>query len=113
VFHHSIHTVSLFHLREDERPVSAHLAAIAFHHSEVRSDRGSQVDLVDQEQVGLGDTRTALTRYLVAAGDVNDVDCVVGQLPAEVGCKVVSAGLDEEDLRLKPRRKLLEGNQIH
>ena len=60
---------------------------------------GGQVGLVDDEQIALGDARTALAWDLVAAGHVDHVDRVVDQLAAVLGGEVVAAGLDEDRIR--------------
>jgi len=51
---------------EDGRPVAAHPLGVAPHHAEVGADGRREVDLVDDEQVGLRDARPALARDLRA-----------------------------------------------
>jgi len=93
-----VHACAPGHLREDEGPVAAHPPGVAVHDGEVGADREREVGLVDDEEVGLRDAGPALARDLVAAGDVDDVDGVIGQLPAEVRGQVVAARLDEEEI---------------
>ena len=67
---------------------------------QVGADVRGEVDLVDEQEVGTGNARTALARDLVARGDVNDVDGVVGQFRGEGGRQVVAATLDENKLQV-------------
>ena len=79
-----IHADSMLDLRKHERPVAPHRARVALHHSEVRADGGREVGFVDDEQVGLRDSRAALARDFVASGDVDYINRIIGQFPAEM-----------------------------
>ena len=81
-------------LREDKRPVSPHRPRVAVHHAEVRPDRRRKVGLVNHQQVGLGDAGASLAGDFIPAGNVNDVNGVIGQFAAEVGGQVVPAGFN-------------------
>ena len=76
-------------VREEKRPVASHQLRVAGHDVEVRADVGREIDLVDHEQVGARDARSALARNLVAARDVDDVDRRIDQLRAEARRQVV------------------------
>lgn len=104
--------VSVLDPGEDEGAIAAHLCAVALHDREVGSDRFGQVGLVDDQEVGLGDSRAALARDLVASGDVDHVDRIVGEFPAEMGGEVVAAGFAEEQVGLDLCRELLERQQV-
>src|SRR5581483_3554764 len=58
-----------------------------------------QIDLVDEQQVGIRLRRATLARDLLATSDVDDVDGVVHQLGTERSREVVAARLDQEDLQ--------------
>ena len=85
-------------LREHHRPVAAHPRSVARHDAEVGADRVGEIGLVHDEEVRLRDPGAALARHLVPAGNVDDVDRVVGELAAEVRSEVVAARLAEEEL---------------
>ena len=57
------------------------LRGIALHHLERGADVRREVDLVDDQQIRLGDARPALARDLVAGSDVDHVEREVGQAP--------------------------------
>ena len=59
-----------------------------------------EVDLVDDQQVALGDAGAALARDLVAGGDVDHVERQVGELGAEGRGEVVAAGLDQDQVEV-------------
>ena len=90
-------------LGEDGRPVSPHSRGVALHDAEVGAHVGREIGLVDDEEVALRDSRTALARHLVAPGDVDDVNRVIDELATELGGEVVAAALEKEQLRgLRP-----------
>src|SRR5690606_5674247 len=76
-------------------------------------DQRRQVGLVDDEQVGAGNARPALSGNLVAGRNVDDVERQVGELRAEGRGQIVAAGLDEAELRLwKPRNHPIDSRQV-
>src|SRR5258706_4782137 len=90
--------LSRLEVREHERPLAAHPARVAVHDLERRPDHRREVDLVDHQQVALGDARAAFARDLVARRDVDHVQGQVGELRAEGRGEVVAAGLDEDQV---------------
>src|ERR1700682_2277007 len=58
---------------EHERPLAAHAACIAVHHLEGRADHRREIDLVDDQQIALGDAGPALARDLVSRRHVDHV----------------------------------------
>src|SRR5258708_23069380 len=52
-------------IREHERPLAAHAARIAVHHFQRGADHRREIDLVDHQQIVLGDARAALAPALV------------------------------------------------
>jgi hypothetical protein len=96
---------------EHERPLAAHAARIAVHHLQRGADHRREVDLVDDEQVALGDAGAALARDLVARRHVDHVQREVGKLRAEGRGEVVAAGLDQDQVQagetpVEPRHRL-------
>ena len=71
---------------------------VARHHLEAGTDQRGQIDLVDDEQIGAGDARTALARDLVAGRDVDDVDRQIGQFGREGRRQIVAARFDQHDV---------------
>src|SRR5438067_13303659 len=57
-----IHPLSRLQVCEYERPVAAHELGVAFHHGKRCADVRSKVDLVDHQEVGAGDARSAFAR---------------------------------------------------
>ena len=77
---------------EHEGAFAAHFLAVPFHYIQGGVHLFGDVDLVDDQQVGFGDTRAAFAGDLVAGGDVDHVQGEVAQFRAEGGGKVVAAG---------------------
>jgi len=72
----------------------------------------SQVRFVDDQQIGLRDAGAAFSRNFVAAGNVDDLDCVIRQFAAEARGQVVAAGFDEEEVRFEPAMQVFKGEQV-
>ena len=75
---------------------------------------GCEVDFIDHQQVGFGNTRPTFARNLVACRDVDDINCEVGQLGAEGGGQIVTAAFDEDDI--EPRKfcvEVVDRREIH
>ena len=87
-----------FHVAEDERTCAALHLGIMRHDVERGADHRRQIDLVDDQQIGLGDARAALARDLLAGCDVDDVEREVGELGRKGRGEVVTAGFDEDQL---------------
>ncbi len=79
-----------------------------------RSSHGrGQVGLVDDEQVAVGDARSAATRGLLAAGHVDDVDDQIGQLRVECARAKVVATLDEDGIEpVVPGDECVDGREV-
>src|SRR5215210_2455101 len=58
--HYGIKTGGGFQIREYERPRAAHLLRVALHDFERGAHQRREIDLVDHEEVGLGDTGPTL-----------------------------------------------------
>ena len=65
---------------------------------EIGAHKGSEVNLVDDQQVTTGDARPPLARDSVACGDVDDVDRQIGELRAEGRGEIVAAAFDQDDV---------------
>jgi hypothetical protein len=101
-------------IREQKRPVAAHLARVAIHHFERSSHIRRQIDFIDHQQIGADDARSALARDLVAAGHVDHVDGGVHQLRAERRRQIVAAAFDEDQLQARMRAlQILDRFQVH
>ena len=107
-----VHPEAVPDLRKDKRPVAPHGPRVAFHYAQVRPHGGGKVGFVNDQQVGLGNARTALAGDFIAAGDVDDVNGVVGEFAAEMGGEVVPTGFNQQQIGLEGAVKLLEGQEI-
>lgn len=79
--------------------VSAPLRRVVSHHLQVGAHSPGQVGLVDDQQIGAGDSRAALAGHLVAARDVDNEGLVVDESAAEGGGEVVAAAFDEHQVQ--------------
>ena len=80
----------VLHGGEDGRPRPPHQFGISFHHVQTGPHCLGQIRLVDYQHVALRDSWPSLSRDLVSAGYVDDVEGEIGQLVAEVGGEVVA-----------------------
>jgi len=72
------------------------------------------VDLVDDQQIGLGDAGAAFAGDFVAGGDVDHVEGEVGQFRAEGGGKVVAAGFHQHQFQVRVAAlQVVDGRQVH
>ena len=77
-------------------------------------DIGGQVGLVDDQNVGLGDSRAVLAGNLVACGHVDHIDEKIHQRRAEREGEVVAARLDQHHVAVgKPGLHLLDRRDVH
>src|ERR1700719_83145 len=112
--HHVLDAGAGLQIREHERPLASHQLRIARHHAEARSHVIGQIDLVDDQQVGSGDARTALPRNLVTGGDVDDVDRRLHQFRAEARGEIVAAALEKDEVEIgEPTGQLVQRVKVH
>ena len=62
---------------------------------QIRPNGLGEIGFVDHQQIGLRNAGAAFARNFVAAGDVDDLDGVIGEFTAETGGQIVAAGFDE------------------
>lgn len=106
------HTLAMFHLREDERPVSAHPPGVPLHHVQICANRGGQVGFIDDKQITLSDARASFARDLVAPGDIDHLDGVIGQFATEAGGQIVAPGFQEKKIRAELCVQFLQSHQV-
>ncbi len=95
------------------RQTAAPGGRVAAHDVEVGPDQRREVGLVDDQQIGARDARTAPAWNLVAAGNVDHEDLPVDQAPAERCGQVVAAALDEHQVQRRQRAlQILDGVEI-
>src|ERR1700739_4802917 len=87
--------------RKDERPLPAHPERVRFHDTKIRTYQRSQVDLVNDEKVGAGNSRSALARDLFTLGNVDHVDGQVRQFGTESCRQIVPARFYKAQLRMR------------
>lgn len=107
-----IHSLTMLHHREDSRAALSHLGRIALHNLQIGTNNLGQIDLVDNQQVRAGDTRSALSGHLVTSSDIDNVDDEIGQLTRVVGGEVVTTRLDEEEVGLELLLQGLQSEQV-
>ena len=66
--HHLVQAFTGHEIREDEWPVTAHAATVPIHHTEIRADVRSEINLIDDEQIRARNTGASLARNLVTFG---------------------------------------------
>ncbi|MCG3773380.1 MAG: hypothetical protein JW395_0186 [Nitrospira sp.] len=60
-----------------------------------------EVDLVDHQQIGPGDSWPAFARDLIARRHIDDIDHFVGKFRAECRGQIVATALDEHQLDIR------------
>jgi hypothetical protein len=112
VVDNGIHAYAEPDLRQDYRPIPSHGVGVPLHHIQVSADGTGKVGFINHQQVGLRNAGTALAGNLIPAGNVDDVNGVVGQLPAEVGGEVIAAGLQQKQFGIESAMEFFQGQQI-
>src|SRR5215831_13517505 len=79
-------------IAEHEWTRAAHALGVALHDIERGADMRRKVDLVDDQEVGAGNARSAFGRNFVAGRHVDHIDGEVGQLGRERRRQIVAAG---------------------
>jgi hypothetical protein len=96
-----------------DRATAAGLLALADHQVRVDAHVRREIGLVDDEQIGSRDPRTALTDDIAAAGDIEDEDLDVHERGGEGGGEVVAAGLDEDQVDgVEVGLEVLDGQEV-
>lgn len=103
---------AVLHLREDVGAAAAHLLRIPIHHGKISANRGSEVGLVDYQEIGLRDAWTAFARDFVPTRDVDDLDRVVRQFATEAGGQIVAAGFEQENVRAEAAMQFFERHEV-
>jgi hypothetical protein len=103
---------AVLYLGENKRTVTTHQASVTLHDLEVRADRLGEISFVDHEEVGLRNAGTAFARNFVAAGDIDNIDSVIGKFTTEMGGQIIPAGFKEQDLRMEEFMELLQRQEI-
>src|SRR5262249_8886214 len=95
-----IDAVAGLEIGKHERFRPTHHPGVALHYAQVCADMGCKVDLIDHEEVGACDAGTSFPRYLIAAGNIDDVNGCVNQFGAETGRKIVATAFEEQDVQV-------------
>lgn len=102
----------MFDLCENIGAVAPHFPRVAFHDAEVCSHGWGQISLIDHQEVRLSQTGPTFPGNLIATSDVDHLNGVVCQFPAEAGCQIIAAGFEEKDVRLELLVEFFQGNQV-
>src|ERR1035437_3664289 len=84
-------TFARFKVAEHERALAALYFGIVCHHLERGADHRRQVNLVDDQQIRLGDARPALARYFFPGSDIDDIQREIRKFRRKGRRKVVAA----------------------
>ena len=99
---------------EHERFSRSHKLGVVLHDIETGTHIGSEVGLVDHEDIALTDAGTILARYLVAGGNIDDIDEEVHEGRTECKREVVAATLYEHYVGIGEFGfHLLDGGYVH
>src|SRR6267142_562775 len=109
-----LQALAALQIREHERTLATQPQRVRFHHREIRAHQRSEIDLVDHQQIGPGDSRAAFPGDLFAFRDVDDVDRQVRQLRAERRREIVAARFDEAEIgSWELEAHLVERGEVH
>lgn len=96
----------------DHGPTLSHLVGLSLHQVDICAHRIRQIAFVDDQQITASDSWTTFSGHLVPTSDVNHIDDEVGQLAAVVRSEIVSAALDQEQIRLELGVQALQGEKV-
>jgi hypothetical protein len=89
---------------QHERPAGAHRTSIPVHDRWVGPHMWGQVDLVDHQQIGVGDAGPPLPGDLSPSATSMTKDKVVGENPTVRERQAVATRLDQDDIRVREPR---------
>src|ERR1043166_6822527 len=112
VLHDLVDAGSVLELRKDKWTRAPHGFCVPPHHLQVGADGVGKIRFVDDEQVALGQARTAFAGNFVAPRYVDHLDGEIRQLAAEAGGQVVAAGFEEQQIGLEFLVKLFQSKKI-
>ena len=96
-----IDTIAALDVGEEKRPLAAHFFGVPVHHIKAGANQRSEIDLVDDQEIGAGDARPALSRNFVACRHVDHVDHQIGQFRRKGGGQIVAAGFDDHQIKAR------------
>src|SRR5215217_3378074 len=86
---HLVNSLSGCAIGCNDRPPLSHFERFFHHESQVGTDIGSKVDLVDHQEIRLDHACPALARYVVTSSRVNHKDPVVDEIARKGGGKII------------------------
>lgn len=98
--------------RKHSRTPFPHLRRIPLHNSKIRAHSLSKINLVHNQQIRPRDSRSTLTRHLITTRNINHVDDEIRQLARVVGSQVITAGLDQQQVRRELLLQLLQREEV-
>ena len=102
----------MLHLRKNSRASLPHLRRIALHNTQISAHNIRKINLVHNQKIRPGDTGSTLSRHLVSASYIDNVDDEIRQLTRVVRCEVVASGLDQEEISLELLLERLQGEKV-
>src|SRR6478735_291427 len=97
-FTHAVDAGARLQVGEYERLRAAHLFGVAIHDLERGTNVRGQIDLVDNQEIALGDPGATFARDFVASSDVDHIHRQIRQLWAEGRCQVDAAAIDDHQI---------------
>ena len=90
-----IEALACLEIRKEIRQVAPHALAVSIHHGQIGSDVRREIDLVDHQKIGSGNSRTAFAWDLIASRHINNIDHLVRKFRTECRSQIVAAALDK------------------
>src|SRR5882724_10728796 len=103
-----VHSDPVFDLGKNNGATTSHRVRVTLHYAEIGAHSLRQIGLVDDEQIGLGNARTALARNFIPAGHIYYIDAEVRQLAAKMGSQIIAARFDQKQFGVENRVEFLQ-----
>src|SRR5689334_13607446 len=93
-----LHASAGLQVGSNHRLAAAHLPCVGEHAIEIDADMRREIDLVDDQEITAQQTRPALARNVIAAGDIDDEDPPVDEIEREGRSEIVATGFEQDQL---------------
>src|SRR5256885_13694840 len=86
---HLVEPLSYLEIRKEIGQVAPHSLAVPIHHGQIGSDMRREIDLVDHQEIGPGNSGTTFARDLITGCHIDHIDDSVRELSAECRSEIV------------------------